>query len=767
MAENLGDALLTLRTNSTELEKGLLDARRKAEQTMNALAVAQARATTENNAAKAAYKAGEITLEAYNKKLLENKAALAGVQSGHALAQKELGKFAQAGQAVTASAGAQRSGMQQLSFQLNDVATMYALGARPMQIFASQSGQVLQAVQLMTGGTSKLAAFLGGPWGLAITSAAIVLTPFIGKLFEGEAALQAVELASDAMGDAQSILGGVIDLTTGKIKNQTEALWANAAAKAGSARVTAQENQAKARAQLTDLGKSDANFVSGFFQMKPVTERGERNVVNDFVGGKLSARESTKKLDRLLDEGKVTQQGYLNASGAINNFNQETRNIKTYEDTLAALDGDQKALKRLGIGGGAKERSSRGGGGGRGGSGRTSAGPKGPSQTEIDARYEDQLRGYTSRILSARAQIATSAEERADLEMRQIEWARIAAKQDITAQEHISEVQRADLLAANERLADAERQVVEFGMQRELEGDAQAMLQERFNAQSEALQIQLSLADTEAERKELALKLLEAEEAFLRQRLMAVIFSETANDAERERAQVALDAVRATAAGRRAEVARANETTLDRYLRDLNKSPAQINEAVDAITMDGLDSLNEGLVDAVRGVKSLGDVFSSIADQIIADLLRIAIQQAIIKPIANALFPGGAGTGSGGGAGEILSAFAGFFATGGTIPTGQFGVVGENGPELAFASPGGLGILSNSDSRRAMSQAGGESGGTNVTIPITIDATGADAAAIARLNSRLDQMSADLPGRIVSTVQDGLERRIITGGRQR
>lgn len=87
-------------------------------------------------------------------------------------------------QKVTQAAGAQRAGMQQLSFQLNDIATMFSLGARPMQIFASQSGQVIQSVQMMTGGTSKLAAFLGGPWGIAITSAAVVLTPFIAKLFE-------------------------------------------------------------------------------------------------------------------------------------------------------------------------------------------------------------------------------------------------------------------------------------------------------------------------------------------------------------------------------------------------------------------------------------------------------------------------------------------------------------------------------------------------------------------------------------------------------
>lgn len=98
----------------------------------------------------------------------------------NAVTQRVERNFKQVGQA----SGQAKAGMQQLSYQLNDVATMFSLGAKPQQIFASQMGQVLQSVQLMTGGTSKLAAFLGGPWGLAISTAAVALSPFIAKLFE-------------------------------------------------------------------------------------------------------------------------------------------------------------------------------------------------------------------------------------------------------------------------------------------------------------------------------------------------------------------------------------------------------------------------------------------------------------------------------------------------------------------------------------------------------------------------------------------------------
>lgn len=93
---------------------------------------------------------------------------------------------------VTTATGAQRIGMQQLGYNLNDVITMWSLGAKPGQIFASQIGQIAQSIQLMSGGASKFATFIGGPWGIALTLAVIALTPLVAKLLDG----------NDALGDA-------------------------------------------------------------------------------------------------------------------------------------------------------------------------------------------------------------------------------------------------------------------------------------------------------------------------------------------------------------------------------------------------------------------------------------------------------------------------------------------------------------------------------------------------------------------------------------
>ena len=87
------------------------------------------------------------------------------------------------------SAGQQRAAMQQLGFQVNDVATSFASGARPMMIFAQQGGQVIQAISLMTNETKGFLGFLGGPWGAVLTAATLVLVPMVGKLLEGNDAL--------------------------------------------------------------------------------------------------------------------------------------------------------------------------------------------------------------------------------------------------------------------------------------------------------------------------------------------------------------------------------------------------------------------------------------------------------------------------------------------------------------------------------------------------------------------------------------------------
>jgi hypothetical protein len=55
----------------------------------------------------------------------------------------------------------------------------------------------------------------------------------------------------------------------------------------------------------------------------------------------------------------------------------------------------------------------------------------------------------------------------------------------------------------------------------------------------------------------------------------------------------------------------------------------------------------------------------------------------------------------------------------------------------------------------------GNDNAPRVTVPISIDATGADAAALGRVQAEIAALRRDLPGHIVATVQDAESRRML------
>lgn len=161
------------------------------------------------------------------------------------------------------------------------------------------------------------------------------------------------------------------------------------------------------------------------------------------------------------------------------------------------------------------------------------------------------------------------------------------------------------------------------------------------------------------------------------------------------------------------------------------KAAADLAKAqeMEGVKTRGLDTFNNGIADAIMGVKSLGSVFKDVANQIISDLLRIAIRRAITEPLGSALF----GAGGGGSAFANGGAFgtAQRFANGGAFtnsivnsPTlfkfangSKFGLMGEAGPEavmpLARDSSGKLGVRT--------SGSGGRSSPPQVSVSIQQD----------------------------------------------
>ena len=105
-------------------------------------------------------------------------------QQVHGAITRQLEEELQVNSRLGTSMAQRRAGMQQLGFQLGDIAQGLAVGTSGAVIFAQQSGQVVQAMQLMGGEGSAFMRFLGGPWGIGLSVAAVALTPLIGRLLD-------------------------------------------------------------------------------------------------------------------------------------------------------------------------------------------------------------------------------------------------------------------------------------------------------------------------------------------------------------------------------------------------------------------------------------------------------------------------------------------------------------------------------------------------------------------------------------------------------
>jgi hypothetical protein len=313
----------------------------------------QAAAKREIDASRVALKTGEITLEEYNQAVLRARtslvesrtaynqvtAELRGLSAAHDQARSSMG-------AVTASAGQQRAGMQQLSFQIGDAATMFALGAKPMQIFASQGMQVVQAMSLMQGTAGGLIGFLSGPWGAVLLGAGTVVGMLVSNLDDASEAAQRVEFSSYGLSDAQGILGNVIDLTTGKINTQSQALLALARAQAIAGKIEAESRAAKARATISDSTEKqwvNRSSIMGFNFERQMPIEGQ--VGKQMLAGVVSPEQAIERLDVLRERGRITTETYSEMASAIANLAVEAANVKVFEDLERALDGDTVAIQ--------------------------------------------------------------------------------------------------------------------------------------------------------------------------------------------------------------------------------------------------------------------------------------------------------------------------------------------------------------------------------------------------------------------------------------
>lgn len=231
---------------------GAAEASSKAARAILDMAVANARAERATKELKDAQGALASAVEAGGDQQVRAAEAVAAAQQRLVQAQAGVARAqklsAQAGVEATRSLGQQRSGYQQLGFQIQDITQSIALGANGFTILAQQGGQTASALEQLglRGVGGRVASFFAGPWGAIFIAAAAALGPMVAQLLSAKSAIEEVTLAGDALGDAQSVLGKAFDLTTGKLKDNTAALLLNARAKEINLRAGALERERNA-----------------------------------------------------------------------------------------------------------------------------------------------------------------------------------------------------------------------------------------------------------------------------------------------------------------------------------------------------------------------------------------------------------------------------------------------------------------------------------------------------------------------------------------
>lgn len=569
--------------------------------------------------------------------------------------------------AIVASSGNIGLAQRNMGRQIADIGTQLASGQSPFLILAQQAPQVADALADTSGRAGRLAAFFAGPWGAALLGAASIVGVLIGKLFDLEGAHKAAEKSADSHAEAERILDGVLQGTV----NTSERARIAAIQLAQAHMYSARESLNEAKSQLA-LAKARAAAAAA-------TERAAPGAVQIPGRGAASTAAQVQNLENLLQRREIALNGeeirfnnLIRAAGLARGIEAKRDQDKTGKSAAAAQRRAEAAARRE-----ARE-----------------------AERNSDLQRQgmvDLLRGRAE-LLAAEAELTSDSRIMDEALRQRIESERQISRAEIMDQEGLSAAQRDELLAINDRIAAARLRKVNIDeAQRYLEEEAK-LLQAGLTNQRDVAAAQLDLAETTAERREISLRLLDIAIRQERADLDAVLASQQATEAQKQIARKRLASLDTLAGLQRAGIERQHESPGARYLRDIRASAAEINQSAEGIAADGLERLNDELADAVLGTRSLGDAFKNVANQIIGDLVRIAIQQQIVRPLAESLFGRGI---SGGGSGGFFSSIFGR-ASGGYVAPGQVVRVNEHrgGVEL-FRPQGGGNIVPIGQARAA------------------------------------------------------------------
>lgn len=279
------------------------------------------------------------------------------------------------------------------------------------------------------------------------------------------------------------------------------------------------------------------------------------------------------------------------------------------------------------------------------------------------ARYASLERRANNDIAAAHAELADSAEERAVIEKARIDDDRQNRNEELRQSFNQGQLgtgaegkaRLLELTRLNDERAALEQQVVDLHERQRIAGEAKDIALAGVDRERDLLNSQIPLLDTNKERRDAALRLLELQYQQERIELEAITVANgrTATEEKIAKARLAqLDGIKTNDV---AALDRQYQGPLADYLDSFKDPRTQVEQAV----VDKLKTVDEGITDAIS--KQLG-----IKDPFLKKLLQIFIEQNILKPLYEAMQNAGNGAGpdgtfESGGLGGILKFISSIF----------------------------------------------------------------------------------------------------------
>lgn len=533
--------------------------------------------------------------------------------------------------------------------QIADIGTGLADGQSPFLILAQQAPQVADALADTEGKAGALARFFAGPWGAALLAAGSILGVFVGNLLEGGDAAKKqkdqLQKLTEALQEYQRTSGTAVsndyvrirlmEVLTQRIADQTLKIRENIKAQLEQARaadrslrftgggVAGQTGNPAVAALAQDLKQANKDLAEA--QRNARVAAGNRITADQDRNGRgadsiaTAAAKVKDAQDRYaitlnnlsvgLRKGDITQQQFNDAS---------LRARRRMEAVVNA-----PALQRQGD---AAQR-------------KADAEARKAEQERLKAvkdegAFQTALNKGTLELLGVRADLTADTRLADELQRQQIEQERKDKNRDIASDgpegtKRFSAAEVAKLQALNGEVAAAKLDLVNRKESIRAAQEELALRNADLDNQKAIVEAQAALADTTQARRDAALKLLDLDDQLQRAQLEAVVAAKDATETQKKIAQQRLDTLDRTRPERQAAVQRANQGPLGQYLQTLPDTAGKLNDAFESVAANGLKSLTDGIADAITGAKTLADVFHNVAKQIIADLVKIAIERAI------------------------------------------------------------------------------------------------------------------------------------------